>query len=135
MADSTAEDSGQEWPVATDPVLAMVFRKILGGEIGLTQVWFNPGVLDRYRGQSAYRVVRTDSAGRVRAAASWTLDFGIVDGDQLIHASVADLAQRLPPPERQHWISFLVTPPVSRVFLTMRSGAGSCMDDGEIRDW
>jgi len=73
--------------------------------------------------------------GRLRAAAGWTLDFGIAADDRLIHAAAADLAQRLPPAERQHWIEHVVAPPVSRNFLTMRLGAGSCIDDGEIRDW
>lgn len=117
------------------PQLAMLYRRVLGGDFGAAQVWFDQRVLDRYRGQAGYRVLRSNSAGRLRAAAGWTLDFGIAADDRLIHAAAADLAQRLPPAERQHWIEHVVAPPVSRNFLTMRLGAGSCIDDGEIRDW
>jgi len=113
----------------------MLYAKVFGGDLGAAQVWFDPHVLDRYRGQTGYRVIRTNTVGQLRAPERWTLDFGIADDDRLIHASAADLAQRLPPPERQHWVGHLVTPPVSRNFLTMRLGAGACMDDGDVRDW
>ena len=118
------------------PQRAVLYQNVLGGDLGAAQLWFDQRVLDRYRGQAGFRVIRTDTAGRVRAPAGWSLDFGIADDDRLIHASLAELAQRLPPPERQHWVAHLVTPPVSRVFLTMRlSGGVTCIDDGEIRDW
>jgi hypothetical protein len=118
------------------PQRAVLYLKILGGDLGAAQIWFDQRVLDRYRDQAGARVIRTDTAGRVRSPAGWTLDFGIADDDRLIHASLADLAQRLPPPERQHWIAHLVTPPVSQTFLTMRLGGGaSCIDDGEVRGW
>jgi hypothetical protein len=113
----------------------MLYLKVFGGELGATQVWFDQQVLDRYRAQADFRVIRTNTVGQLRSSARWSLDFGIADDDRLIHASAADLAQRLPPPERQHWVSHLVTPPVSRNFLTMRLGAGACLDDGDVRDW
>jgi len=113
----------------------MVYLKVFGGDLGATQVWFDQRVLDRYRAQTGFRVIRTNTAGRLRAPAGWSLDFGIADDDRLIHAAAADLAQRLPPPERQHWVGHLVTPPVSGNFLIMRLGAGACLDDGEVRDW
>ena len=108
---------------------------MLGGDLGAAQIWFDQRVLDRYRGQQGFRVMRTNTAGRVRSPAGWTIDFGIADEDQLIHASAADLAQRLPPPERQHWVEYVATLPLSRNFVTMRLGAHSCVDDGELRDW
>jgi hypothetical protein len=118
------------------PQRAVLYLRVLGGDSGASQIWFDQRVLDRYRGREGFRVIRTDTAGRVRAPAGWSLDFGISDGDRLIHASAADLAQRVPGSERQHWIGYLVTLPVSRTFLTMRlGGAGSCIDDGELRDW
>jgi hypothetical protein len=121
--------------VAADLQRAALYLRVLGGDLGLAQVWFNQHVLDRYRVQSGWRVLRTNSAGRVRSPAGWSLDFGIADEDRLIHASAADLSQRLPASERQHWAQHTVTPPVSRNFLTMRLVAGSCIDDGEVRDW
>ena len=145
-----AEDSGAEGGVnpqdhaaprfGTDtgdvPQRAVLYRKVLGGDLGAAQVWFDQRVLDRYRGQAGFRVIRTNTAGRVRSPAGWSLDFGIADDDRLIHTSLAELAQRLPPPERQHWVGHLVTPPVSPTFLTMRLGGGaSCIDDGEVRGW
>jgi hypothetical protein len=112
-----------------------MYRKVLAGETGLAQIWFRSAVLDKYRGLSGYRVLRTNSAGRIRAAGGWTLDFGIADDDRLIHLSAADIAQRLPPAERQHWLNHILVPPVSGTFLVMRAGAGHCMDDGDTRDW
>jgi hypothetical protein len=113
----------------------MLYLRMLGGDFSVAQVWFDQRVLDRYRAQSGSRVIRTNSAGRVRSAAGWNLDFGIAAEDRLIHASIADLAQRLPPAERQHWVQHLVAPPTSGTFLAMRLGAASCLDDGEVRDW
>ncbi len=133
--DGEVTDSGAAQERGRVPQLAMLYRKVLGGDFGVAQVWFDPRVLDRYRGQEGYRVLRTNSAGRLRASAGWSLDFGIAADDRLIHAAAADLAQRLPPAERQHWIEHVVTPPVSPIFLTMRLGAGSCIDDGDVRDW
>jgi hypothetical protein len=133
--DGPAVPAGQQPWAPAEPQVAMLYARVLGGNVGATQIWFDQRVLDRYRAQAGTRVLRTDTAGRVRAAAGWALDFGIAPDERLIHASAADLAQRLPPPERQHWTSHLVTLPLSRVFLIMRLGAGSCMDDGEVRAW
>lgn len=113
----------------------MLYLRVLGGDLGTAQVWFDQAVLDRYRGQPGWRVMRTNSAGRVRSPAGWSLDFGIAPGDGLIHAAAADLAQRLPAPERAHWTQHLHLPATSPAFLTMRLGAGSCIDDGDLRDW
>jgi hypothetical protein len=117
------------------PQRALLYRRVLGGDFAAAQLWFDQHVLDRYRAQPGSRVIRTNTAGRLRAPAGWTLDFGIADEDRLIHLPAGDLAQRLPAAEREHWLQYLVTPPLSRNFLTMRLGAGSCIDDGEIRDW
>lgn len=117
------------------PQRALLYLKVLSGDLGRAQVWFDQRVLDRYRAQAGFRVIRTNTAGRVRSPAGWALDFGIADDDRLIHASAGDLAQRLPPPERQHWVGHLVTPAVSRGFLIMQLGAGGCFDDGDVRAW
>ena len=142
MAEQT---TGQPVAQATDPAdprgptvnptLALVYGRVLAGDASLAQVWFDQRVLDKYRTQTGYRVIRTNSAGRVQIRGGWTLDFGITEDSQLIHASAADLAQRLPAAERRHWTSFLVGLPVSPTFLTMRLGAGHCLDDGDVREW
>jgi hypothetical protein len=129
-----ANSNGPSEPVV-NPTLALVYGRVLGGDASLAQVWFDQRVLDKYRTQTGYRVIRTNSAGRVQIRGGWTLDFGITEDSQLIHASAADLAQRLPAAERRHWTSFLVGLPVSPTFLTMRLGAGHCLDDGDVRAW
>jgi hypothetical protein len=109
--------------------------RVLGGDFGAAQMCFDQGVLDRYRAQSGWRVMRTDTVGRVKSPAGWSLDFGIAEGDALVNASLADLSQRLPADERQHWAQHMVAPAVSRAFVSMRLAPGSCFDDGELRDW
>lgn len=117
------------------PQRTLLYGRVLAGDLGALQVSFAQEVLDRYRGQAGYRIIRTNSAGRVKAPAGWAIDFGIADQDRLIHVSAADLAQLLPESERQHWLNYLVTPPLSPTFLTMRLGRGGCIDDGEVRTW
>jgi hypothetical protein len=114
--------------------LALVLR-VLGGDLGALHLWFDAAVLDRYRAQPGWRVMRTNSVGRLRAPDGWSLDFGIAPGEQLLHTSAAELSQRLPAAERQHWAQHVVAPAVSRNFVTMRLAPGSCIDDGELRDW
>jgi hypothetical protein len=41
----------------------------------------------------------------------------------------------LPEEEREHWALHIQTLPMSRTFLQMRLSPGSCIDDGEVRDW
>jgi hypothetical protein len=120
---------------ADSPQRAALYLRVLGGDLGAAQLWFEPAVLDRYRARPGWRVIRTNSAGRVRSPEGWSLDFGIAADDSLVHLPAADLAQRLPPDERAHWVQHLVTPAASRNFLTMRLGAGSCINDGDVRDW
>jgi hypothetical protein len=132
---SEATQSGTGPGAVTDPQRTALCLRVLGGDLGLAQIWFDQHVLDRYRGQSGWRVLRTNSAGRVRSPDGWSLDFGIADKDRLIHASAADLSQRLPASERQHWAQHTITLPVSPTFLTMRMVTGSCIDDGDVRDW
>jgi hypothetical protein len=118
-----------------DPQRAALYLRVLGGDLGVSQIWFEQRVLDRYRALPGWRVMRTNTVGRVRSPEGWSLDFGIADGDQVIHTSVSDLNQRLPTIERQHWAQHVLTPPVSRTFLNMRLAPGSCIDDGDLRDF
>jgi len=118
-----------------DPQRAALFLRVLGGDLGAAHAWFDQGVLDPYRGRPGWRVMRTNTVGRVQSSDGWSLDFGIADADGLVHATLVDLTQRLPASERQHWAQHLVTPAVSRAFVTMRLAPGSCIDDGDLRDW
>jgi hypothetical protein len=120
---------------AVDPQVAALYLRVLGGDLGATQLWFDQRVLDRYRAQPGWRVMRTNTVGRVRSPESWQLDFGIADDDQLIHASASDLIQGLPVSERQHWAQHVLAQPVSRNFLSIRMAPGSCFDDGDLRDF
>jgi hypothetical protein len=118
-----------------DPQRVALYLRVLGGDLGAAQLWFEQRVLDRYRGQPGWRVMRTNTVGRVRSPDGWSLDFGIAEGDQIVHTSAADLTQRLPVAERQHWTQHLITPPVSRTYLTMRLAPGTCIDDGDLREF
>ena len=118
-----------------DPQRVALYLRVLGGDLGIAQLWFDQRVLDRYRVLAGWRVMRTNSVGRVRSADGWQLDFGIADDDRLVHTSQVDLTQRLPASERSHWAQHLVTPAVSRTYLTMQLAPGSCIDDGDLRDF
>ena len=112
-----------------------LYQRVFGGDLGAAPLWFAAAVVDRYRARAGWRVLRTNSVGRIQSPEGWSLDFGIADQESLVHASVAEVAQRLPAAEREHWAQHLVTPPVSRNFLTMRLVPGSCIDDGDLRAW
>jgi hypothetical protein len=135
MTEAQTEQTTGAAGAKANPQAALLYRRVLGGDTGLAQIWFGSRVLDRYRAQAGVRVIRTNSAGRIRVQGGWTLDFGIADDDRIIHVSAADLAQRVPAADRQHWLDHMITPPVSGTFLVMRLGAGHCMDDGDVRDW
>jgi hypothetical protein len=122
-------------PVGADAQTVALTLRALGGDLGVVHLWFKQDVLDRYRSLPGWRVLRTNTVGRVRSPEGWTLDFGIAEGEELIHTSASELSQRLPAPERQHWAQHVVMLPTSRNFLTMRLAPGSCIDDGELREW
>jgi len=109
--------------------------RVLGGDFGSQHLWFDQRVLDRYREAPGSKVIRTNTVGRVRSSEGWSLDFGIGEGEEVIHATALELSQRLPLTERTHWAQHVLTPPVSHTFLTMRLSAGACLDDGDLRDW
>ena len=73
--------------------------------------------------------------GRIKREGGWTLDFGIADEDQTVHACLGDILGVLPESELEHWAEHVVTMPLSQNFLKMRLSPNSCIDDGEIRDW
>jgi hypothetical protein len=113
----------------------LLLRRILTGTPQLAQIWFRADVLDRYREDRTYRVIRTDSVGRVRGP-QWLLDFGIAgDGDGLIHASAGEIAVHLPPSEQAHWAAHAAALPVSGNYVLMQLTRGACIDDGDVRRW
>ena len=116
-------------------VLRVVARRAFaGGDPSNLPLHFDVAVLDRYRGAGGFALHRTDTVGRLKKEGGWTMDFGIAPDETLIHASVGDVL-RLPDAEREHWSAFVVSPPVSRMFLQMRLAPGSCFDDGDFRPW
>ena len=119
-----------------DPYVLMVARRLLvQGDPSWAQVTFDAAVLERYRGQPGYTIIRTDTIGRLRKEGGWTLDFGIGPADASLHASLGDLLSNLPEGEREHWALHVRQPEASRHYLKARLHPGSCIDDGEVRKW
>ena len=110
----------------------LLTRRVLGGAGQLAQLWFDAAVLEKYRA-SGGRVLRTNTMGRVKQA-TWSLDFGIAS-DALIHVSTGEAQTRIPAGEREHWASHAVTPALSSSYVTVQVTHGTCVDDGELRDW
>jgi hypothetical protein len=118
-----------------DYLRVLARRALANRDPALLQLAFEPPVLERYRGQDAYTIVRTDSAGRVKKQGGWSLDFGIAEGDRFIHASWRAVTQNLPDEEREHWAAHVMDAGLSENFLRMQLAPGSCFDDGELRVW
>ena len=100
----------------------------------MAQVTFHVAVLEPYLRQRGVSVLRTNTAGRVKAA-SWTLDFGIASDEETIHVPISALQQRLPESERAHWLEHVDDSHFSENFLKMQSSSHACIDDGSLRNW
>ena len=111
---------------------SLLTRRILGGAAQLAQLWFDAAVLEKYRGAGG-RVLRTASMGRLKLAA-WSLDFGIAS-ESLIHVSAGEAQHRIPAGEREHWAAHAVTPALSVNYVTVQVTHGTCVDDGDLREW
>jgi hypothetical protein len=99
------------------------------------QLFFSADVLDKYRQTGDFKIIRTDTSGRVSLRGSWSLDFGISgDNDSFIHIPIESFVHRLPDSEHAHWLTYAISLPMSSNFLKglMRPG---CLDDGSIRNW
>ncbi len=117
----------------TGPAAKTLYRRMLtSGDTAHVQLTFDPSLLARYR-DAGHQLKRTNTVGRVKAPA-WSIDFGIGPGDATIHAGIASLL-RLPEAERQHWAMHLAEPALSENYLKMLLHPGSCIDDGDTRDW
>lgn len=99
------------------------------------QLFFDAAVLDSYKGKDDFKIIRTDTTGRISRKGSWSLDFGISgDDESIIHISAEGFIYRLHERERDHWISHMITLPVSENFLKGLVRPG-CLDDGAMREW
>lgn len=125
----------QTRPLQVDAQRAALTMRVLGGDFGSQHVWFDQRVLDRYRESPSAKVIRTNTVGRIKSTDGWALDFGIGQGEEVIHTTALELSQRLPVADRLHWAQHAVSPAASTTFLTMRLSAGACLDDGDLRDW
>ena len=113
-------------------------RALAARDPGRLQLRFHAAVIDRYRERPGVTLLRTRSVGRVALTGRWSLDVGIAegrDGEALLHLPVADLLDRLPEEEWEHWIAHLATGPASESYLQMRMTPAACIDDGEPGAW
>src|SRR5262245_112879 len=109
-------------------------RAVKSDDPALLQVGFDAAVLERYRGDAQYRVIRTETVGRVQKERGWALDFGISPGEATVHASWGALTMALPEEEREHWASHAAAVAAySEMFLRMQLSPSSCFDDGELQ--
>jgi hypothetical protein len=111
-----------------------VRRSLLGPNPDQLTLHFEVAVLDRYRGNSSFSIIRTNTVGRVRKQGGWSLDFGIAPDEDMVHVTYAQLVT-LPEDEREHFAQHACILPASKMFLQMRMTPGSCFDDGELRSW
>ncbi|HEU5315964.1 MAG TPA: hypothetical protein VFX49_07625 [Chloroflexota bacterium] len=122
--------------MVTTGVGTLLHVRLLGGASQLAQIWFDATVLDRYRGAGG-RVLRTNTMGRLKLP-SWSIDFGIAErgeADALLHISVGEAQTRIPESERAHWAAHAHTPALSPNYVSVQLSHGTCIDDGDLRDW
>ncbi|MEA2638868.1 MAG: hypothetical protein QOF51_262 [Chloroflexota bacterium] len=112
----------------------LVGRAIESGKFELLQIWFESNVLDRYREDPDSRIMRTDSAGRLRGPGNWMVNFGISSDDAFIHMSAVS-TQAIPEGHRQHWLDHLVAPQMGATFVRIVLNPNACIGDGPTRDW
>jgi hypothetical protein len=123
-------------PNELNPFLMRLYaRAFASQDPAQVQVSFGASVLEKYRTNAGFALLRTNTVGRIKREGGWTLDVGIAEGEDQVHASLRDLMYTLPEEEREHWARHVVTPPLSQMFVQMRLTPGSCFDDGELRAW
>lgn len=117
-------------------IARQLYEGIANGKYaGKVQLFFTADVLNAYREQGSYKIIRTDTSGRVSRPGGWSVDFGISgDNDQYVHMPVEALTARIPDAEKAHWLEFMVSLPISANFLKGLIRPG-CLDDGDIRSW
>jgi hypothetical protein len=113
-------------------------RALAAGDAARLHLRFRAEVVDRYRELPSAELMRTRTVGRIAVAGRWSLDLGIVEeGDAAeVHVAFADLLERLPEEERDHWLAHAVDWPASTNFLMMSlTGGAACLDDGDTVRW
>jgi hypothetical protein len=122
--------------VADISIARQMFELIAKGEkTDKVQLHFDASVLAKYRADGNYKIIRTNTSGRVSKVGAWSVDFGISgDDDALIHIPVEALVNRIPSGEKEHWLASMVTLAVSANFIKGLIRPG-CLDDGDIRAW
>lgn len=120
--------------IRSQTLAELVARALETQRLELVQLWFDSSVLDRYRGDPDCRILRSNTAGRLRGPGGWLVNFGIAPGDQVIHFTAGSLAG-MPEGHRPHWLAHLVGLPVGENFLRMTTNPNACIDDGPTRDW
>ncbi len=119
----------------TNPWARVIYsRAFANGDPALVQVRFYAAVLERYR-ERELEIKRTNTVGRVKKPGGWSLDFGIGEGELTIHAGLGELLHNLPKEELQHWADHVAQSDLSESFCKMRLHPGSCIEDGDLRDW
>lgn len=117
---------------------ALLRRALSAGDPGRVQLRFDASVVDRYRARANATLLRTRTVGRVAIAGRWSVDVGLAstaEGRELVHLPVADLIERLPEEEWEHWLVHLESGPASASYLRMRMSPQACIDDGEPGEW
>jgi hypothetical protein len=106
-----------------------------GAKLEKVQLFFSANVLDKYRGDGSYRIIRTDTSGRLSRPGGWSVDFGISgEGESIVHIPVESLVHRIPDAEKEHWLAHMISLPISANFVKGLIRPG-CLDDGNIRPW
>jgi hypothetical protein len=119
----------------TNPWARVIYsRAFAAADTALVQIRFHAAVLSRYR-ERALEIKRTNTVGRLKKPGGWSLDFGIGEGDRTIHTSLGALLQNLPKQELQHWADHVAQSDLSENFCKMGLHPGSCIEDGDLRDW
>src|SRR5207247_4472510 len=117
-------------PTKSRALIDLTARALENGKPELIQLWFESSVLDRYREDPDSKILRSNSAGRLRGSGGWLVNFGIAPDDRFIHLSAGSLAI-IPDSQRAHWLEHLVALPVGENFLRMTANPGACIEDGE----
>jgi hypothetical protein len=117
-------------------IAKQLYTEVARGEkLEKVQLFFSADVLDKYRGSNDYKIIRTDTSGRLSRPGGWSVDFGIsAEGDAIVHIPVESLVHRIPDVEKDHWLAHMISLPVSANFVKGLIRPG-CLDDGNIRPW